>query len=517
MRKDIQILSAMKRFILSALISLSALLTLSSAPQASPEIELLRADLTRLVDDEAFQSAHVGIAIQSVKKATPLFLYSEKKRFVSASNMKLYTTAAALLSLSPDFSYETRVMTNGVIAQGVLKGDLIIVASGDPTISGYFNNNNPTQVFENWGNALIQKGIGKIDGDIVIDNTYFNDSPFGAGWHWDDLSRCYSTAKDAFSFNNNCMALTISPGDKIGSPAIIAIEPKTGYVTVSASIVTTGENTTVDIKAGYVNNSKTIVMSGTMPINHESTVKYVAAKNPAEFGASVLKETLLSKGIEVNGNIFCTRGGCNQIKDLKVLTTDGAQRSLTTLADYRSPKLSEIIKVINKISNNLYAENIFLTIAKERRKEGNSEEATLAVREILKKAGLNLEGLYMVDGSGLSRFNLITPRETVRLLSIMARSSYAEAFYNSLAIPGEEGTLKDRRKGTSAGALINIRAKTGTMAHVRNLSGYVTTKNGELLAFSFLCNNYNIPGTALDNLYNRILAKLAEFTLPDPD
>jgi D-alanyl-D-alanine carboxypeptidase/D-alanyl-D-alanine-endopeptidase (penicillin-binding protein 4) len=218
----------------------------------------------------------------------------------------------------------------------------------------------------------------------------------------------------------------------------------------------------------------------------------------------------------VNGNIFCTRGGCNQVKDLKVLTTDGAQRSLTTLAVYRSPKLSEIIKVINKISNNLYAENIFLTIARERRKEGNSEEATLAVREILKKAGLNTEGFYMVDGSGLSRFNLITPLETVHLLSTMARSPYAEAFYNSLAIPGGEGTLKDRRKGTSAAALINIRAKTGTMTHVRNLSGYVTTKNGELLSFSFLCNNYNTTGTTIDNLYNRILTRLAGFTLPDP-
>ena len=173
---------------------------MSSASQASPEIELLRADLTRIVDDEAFQSAHVGIAIQSVKNATPLFLYNEKKRFVSASNMKLYTTAAALLSLSPDFTYETKVMTNGVITQDVLKGDLIIVASGDPTISGHFNNNNPTQVFEDWANALIQKGIRKIDGDIVIDNTYFNDSPFGAGWHWDDMSRCYSSGKRCLFF-----------------------------------------------------------------------------------------------------------------------------------------------------------------------------------------------------------------------------------------------------------------------------------------------------------------------------
>ncbi len=506
-----------KRFLLNTLMILSTLLLLSSASHASTEIELLRADLTRLVNDEAFQPAHVGIAIQSVKNTLPLFQYNEKKRFVPASNMKLYTTAAALLSLSPDFTYETKVMTNGNIIQGILKGDLIIVASGDPTISGYFNNNNPIQVFDDWGNTLIQKGIKKIDGDIVVDNAYFNDSPFGAGWHWDDMSSCYSTAKDAFSFNNNCIALTVSPGNKIGAPAIIEIEPNTGYVTVTNNITTAGERSAVDIKAEYTNNSKAIVMSGTIPFNHKSAVKYVAAKHPAEFGAYVLKETLLSKGIEVNGNTVCTRGSCEQIKGIKALTINGEPPFLTTLAIYRSPKLSEIIKVINKISNNLYAENLFLTIAKERHKEGNSEEAALAVREILKKTGLNPEGLHMVDGSGLSRFNLITPQETAQLLLNMARSPYAEAFYNSLAIPGDEGTLKARRKETSAITLINIKAKTGTMTHVRSLSGYVTSKNGELLAFSFLCNNYNVPGNVIDGLYDRMLARLAKFILPDPD
>jgi serine-type D-Ala-D-Ala carboxypeptidase/endopeptidase (penicillin-binding protein 4) len=517
MLKERQIIPLMKRCILYGIIGFSALLSLLSASQASPEIESLRIDLKRIVDDKAFQSAHIGIAIQSVKNAAPLFLHNEKKRFVSASNMKLYTTAGALLSLSPDFTYETKVMTNGVITQGVLKGDLIIIASGDPTISGHFNNNNPTQVFEDWSDALLQKDIRKIDGDIVIDNTYFNDSPFGAGWNWDDMSRCYSAAKDAFSFNNNCIALTISPGNKIGAPATIEIEPKTGYVKMAGNITTAGERSVLDIKADYLNNSKTIVISGTIPLNNKSSIKYMAAVNPAEFGATVLKETLLGKGIEVNGNICCTRSGCNQAKDLKVLTTDGGSSSLTTLAIYRSPKLSEIIKVINKISNNLYAENLLLTIAKERNKEGRAKEATLVVQEILKKTGLNQEGLFMVDGSGLSRFNLITPHETVQLLSLMARSPHAEVFYNSLANPGEEGTLKDRQKGISATTLANVRAKTGTMAHVRNLSGYVTTKNGELLVFSFLCNNYNGPGNTIDNLYDKILEKLAGLKLSDPD
>ncbi len=475
---------------------------------ASTEIESLKADLTSMVNNEAFRSAHIGIAVQSLKNKTPLFFHNENKSFIAASNMKLYTAAAALLSLSPDFTYETKVMTNGAIVEDTLNGDLIIVASGDPTISGHFNNNNPTQVFENWADALIQKGIKKITGNIVIDNTYFNDSPFGTGWHWDDMSRCYSAAKDAFSFNNNCISLTISPDVKKGRPAKINVEPKTDYISLSGRVITGSRESAANIKAGYVDNSNNIVISGAIPLDHKNSVIYVAAKNPAEFGAYVLKETLFRKGIEINGNIVCTRGGCAHVKEI---TTEGKISPLTTLALYRSPKLSEIIKVVNKISNNLYAENLLLTIAKETGNEGNSKQAILSVIEILKKAGFNPEGFYMADGSGLSRFNLITPRETIQLLEIMNRSSYAELFLDSLAVPGEEGTLRNRQKGASPVTLMNIRAKTGTLTQVRNFSGYIRTVNGELLAFSLLCNNYKTPVTVIDNLYDRILARLAIF------
>ena len=207
--------------------------------------------------------------------------------------------------------------------------------------------------------------------------------------------------------------------------------------------MTGNSNSDVDITAEHANNPNIIVISGTIPISRGSHVKYMAVKNPAEFGAFVFKETFLSKGIAINGKLFCTRGSCTQMKDLSALPADDHQSSLSTLAVYRSPKLSEIMKVINKISNNLYTEQLFLTIAKTRQKEGNSQEAAQAVREILTKVGINLEGFYMVDGSGLSRLNLITPEQTVQLLRMMAKSPYFNVFYDSLAIPGTEGTLKN--------------------------------------------------------------------------
>lgn len=219
----------------------------------------------------------------------------------------------------------------------------------------------------------------------------------------------------------------------------------------------------------------------------------------------------------MNGDIFCIRGNCNLIKNQILLNTVRESASLTTLAVYRSPKLSEIIKVVNKISNNLYAENLLLTIAKEGHKKTNSEDAVLTVREILKKAGVITEDLFMADGSGLSRFNLITPHETVQLLLTMARSPYWDAFYNSLASTGEEGTLKNRPREPLDSAPFHLRAKTGTMTHVRNLSGYITTKNGELLAFSFLCNNHRSANTVIDSLFDKLLERLSRFSSPGPD
>lgn len=484
---------------------------------ASEDINILRADLMDILNDKAFQSAHVGIAVQAVTKDAHLFRYNENKRFVAASNMKLYTSASALLSLSPDFTYETKLATDGVITQGVLKGNLIIIASGDPTISGYFNNNNPTQVFENWADILIQKGIFKIEGDIVVDNSIFNDNQFGAGWHWDDMLNCYSAPKDAFSFNNNCIAITISPGNETDIPALIEIEPRTNYVLVSGKVTTTSKGSKASIGTEYIDNSNRIAVSGNIPLDHKKITKYMAIKKPADFGAYVFREILVNKGLEVSGDIFCIRGNCNLIKNQSFLNTVRESASLTTLAVYRSPKLSEIIKVVNKISNNLYAENLLLTIAKEGHKKANSEDAVLTVREILKKAGVITEGLFMADGSGLSRFNLITPHETVQLLLTMARSPYWDAFYNSLASTGEEGTLKNRPREALDSAAFHLRAKTGTMTHVRNLSGYITTKNGELLAFSFLCNNHRSANTVIDSLFDKLLERLSRFSSTGPD
>ncbi len=187
----------------------------------------LRRDLAAILDEAPLRPAHVGIIVESLATGNRLFEYNGEKRFVPASNMKLFTTAAALLALSPDFRYETRLFTDGMVHSGVLRGNLIIKGSGDPTISGYFNDNNPLYVFEQWASKLKEAGIREVRGNIVIDNSLFSGRPYGAGWLVEDTTNCYSAPKDAFTFNNNCVQLDISPALKPGEHARIVMEPVT--------------------------------------------------------------------------------------------------------------------------------------------------------------------------------------------------------------------------------------------------------------------------------------------------
>ncbi len=473
---------------------------------AGAEEDPLKAHLLRIAGSEAFRAAHLGIAIESVRTGNPVFVLHGEKRFLPASNMKLYTSAAALLALGLDFTYRTVVMTDGAVESGTLRGNIIIRASGDPTISGYFHNNNPLAIFEDWADAFLRKGITKVEGDIIVDNSLFHDSPLGAGWHWDDTDQCYSAPKDAFSYNNNCLALTVTPGRKTGDAALFELEPRTTYFTILNRATTGIPGSGVRIEATSGEDGRTITLSGSIPAQGQNVIRYLAVRHPAEFGAFVLRETLKSKGISVKGRLACLRGSCegNGSKNgEKAIGQTG-----TILAVYRSPKLSEILKVINGLSNNLYAESVLLTIAAQAGREVNTREAVIVVREVFEKAGIELTDLHMADGSGLSRYNLITPGDTVRLLSGMARNPQFKVFLGSLATPGHEGTLRNWPKEKDIDD--PVRAKTGTMKHIRNLSGYVTTKGGEILAFSLLCNNFNTSNATIDKLYGNILSAIID-------
>lgn len=489
-----------------AILVLLVLLCPCSPPAARADAtQSLEDDLETILDDPALSSAHMGIVIDSLTTGERIFKYNAGKLFVPASNMKLFTTAAALLALSPDFRYETRLATNGSVASGVLHGDLIIEGSGDPTISGYFYGGDVLHVFRVWSKRLREMGIREIRGDLVIDNSGFSGPPRETGWD-SDATSCFCAPRDAFTYNNNCIQLDITPAVKPGKEARLVMEPVTDYVRLVNHLEGRKDTGRDTINLEYT-TPRTLSIAGSIGPGSQMMTHYVAVNHPAHFGGFVFKETLAAAGIGMKGQILCARN-CPRTVDISARKMKGVWK---TVAIHHSPRLSEIIKVVNKLSNNLYAELLLLAVGRTTgatRTEGSAAAALV----ILSNAGIDTTGVVMADGSGLSRHNLVTPDSVAQVLRIMAQGPHASYFFESLPIMSVDGTLGNRLKGSRAAD--RIRAKTGTMTHIRSLSGYVTTRNGERLVFSIFSNNHTAM-SAVDTMTDRVVLKLLDHHSPE--
>jgi D-alanyl-D-alanine carboxypeptidase/D-alanyl-D-alanine-endopeptidase (penicillin-binding protein 4) len=460
----------------------------------------LEEDITAILRDPGLESAHLGIVVESLTTGRRIFSYNAGKRFVPASNMKLFTTAAAILALSPDFRWETRLLMNGTVASGVLDGDIIVEGSGDPTISGYFHQGDVLHVFRQWATALKEQGVREIGGDLVIDNSAFPDKPYGKGWDIDPVN-CFSAPRDAFTFNNNCIQLDITPSDKTAEALRIAMEPVTEYVSLTRGL-TRRRDAGPDIVNLEYTTPRTLSITGLIGPGTTTVTRYVAVNHPAYFGGFVLRETLQASGITVKGDILCARN-CPKTVDIRTRKEKGTWR---TAAVYRSVRLAEIIKVVNKLSNNLYAELLLFATGRATGATGTQASAEVALAA-LRRAGVDTSGVVMADGSGLSRHDLVTPDSVAQVLRIMAEGPHARTFIDSLPVMSVDGTLGARLQGSRAAE--RVRAKTGTMTHVRSLSGYVTTMKGERLAFSIFSNNH-VATSTVDTAVDRIILRLLD-------
>lgn len=479
---------------------LAVLSCAQSAWSSTDPVQALAGDIQSILRDPALARAHLGVVIDSVTTGRRLFELNGSKRFVPASNMKLFTSAAALIALTPEYRYETRLLTGGSLRSGILHGDLLIEGSGDPTISGYFNGGDPLHVFRQWTTRLKEIGVREIRGDLIIDNSAFTGQPYPAGWEIGDATNCFSAGRDAFTFNNNCIQLDIAPGR--GREGIrLVMEPVTGYVRLHNRL-TQQPGPGPDMVGFAYTTPRTLLITGSIGDQSDTITRYVAVNHPAYFGGFVFKETLAADGIAVKGQIACARN-CPKTVDIRDVRRN---KTFKTATVYRSPKLSEIIKVVNKLSNNLYAELVLFATGK-----AAGDESPNAALAALSSAGIDTAGVAMADGSGLSRHNLVTPGAIVDLLKAMAQGPYASSFIESLPVMSVDGTLGNRLTGSVAEG--RIRAKTGSMTHVRSLSGFVTTKNNEILAFSILSNNYDAAVEAVDTVVDRIVLRLLDHPL----
>ncbi len=458
----------------------------------------LRYQLDDYFSDRNFSDALWGVMVKSLRTGEVLYKRNEDKLFMPASDMKLFTSAASLILLGSSYSYETNFYVNGDLEKGVIKGDLIIHGSGDPTISNRFYEGNETVLFENWADSLKSKGIWVIDGSILGDDSEFDNEGYGKGWSQDYESSWFAAPSSALSYNDNCIEIKIEPSE-INYPAKITLLPDTKFVTLISKVVTTDDNSQNSISARRLRGTNLISVTGNIKKNSMTVVEHISISDPTMYFLTVLKEVFARKGITVKG-----RAGGIESANKNISSDD-----LTLIYTHKSNSLGLIIKELNKNSNNFYAEQILKSIGLEEYNFGSVENGVKACKELYSSMGINPDNLVMADGSGLSRLNLVTPRQIVNLLSYMYKREEYTKFYESLPIAGVDGTLIDRMKKTVAEN--NVRAKAGYNTNVSSLSGYLKTISGEPLVFSIMVNNFLAPPALANYIQDNVCNRLINF------
>jgi len=475
------------------------------------------AQLTETIKDtletKTFEGAFWGVHIVNLRTGTVLYSKNADRNFVPASNVKLLTSAAALEQLGPDYRYRTTVYADGPIEDGTLKGNLIVRGAGDPTIGGYEQREDPTQIFRQWADSLRARGITHIAGNVVGDDRRIDETPLGKGWSWSDISYAYAAEIGGLVFNENTINLRVR-GREIGQPARVTWGPfETDYVQVVNRSRTIPYRKEEDEEYQRLMGTNTIHVRTRVHPN-EWEKEAITISDPTRYFAHMLRTVLLREGISVNSHPADL--------DDTALSPRYDAPNVRRVASYTSTPLASIARTLNHESRNLYAEQLLRTLAvevppktEEDLDPGSSPLGVKAVRETLVRAGVDTSRVQLVDGSGLSRQNLLQPRAIVQLLQHMwlhDDPAVSSAFYDSLPKGGEEGTLEYRFQGRDP-ARANVRAKTGTLSNTSSLSGYVTSERGTPIAFSVFCNHHLADGDQARSAQDVVVNALAQLPL----
>jgi len=451
-----------------------------------------------LLNNPRTDMAFWGVKIQFANSDDVIYERNPRKLFMPASNMKLYTTAAALCLLGPQFRYETGFYSNGEVTSGTLNGDLIIKGSGDPSWSWRFYENNYDSIMVQFVDSLKAKGITRITGDIVGDDNYFDDMLLGGGWAWDNEAYYYNAQLSALSFNENYIDYKIYPDSVIGNPVRLESYPETSYLALRNDLITVHPDSSGRWTEGRDRALNQGWFEGEYSQSKGEGSAAITVENPTLFTVHVLKEYLERGGITVAGDPV-------DVDDLSdSLDYTGYQRLFT----HQSPPLSDIICKVNKPSQNFIAETLQKTLGAEFGEEGSSYQGRLVERALFDSLGVYTPGFNPRDGSGLSRYNLIAPEATVSLLDMMWDHPQREIYLASLPVIGYDGTT--RRLVENGAAYQNVLAKTGTISYARALSGYVWTQSGEPIIFSFMVNHHTVSNTYTNAMIVEMLEILSE-------
>ncbi len=475
--------------------------------------QALGTQIDAVLDDPDFADTHWGVHVLDLTTGETLYARNAQKNFVPASVMKLFTTAAALDGLGPDFRYTTTLYLDGAVRDGRLDGNLVVRGSGDPTISdrlfeqGYPTSGDATALFRAWADSLQARGITAVSDHVIGDDDVFDDLELGNGWAWDDEPSPYAAEISGLSFNEGRVTVT-AEGTRPGRTATLSVEPAgTDYVYFINQTRTVGRKAGADREIRRERGGNAFWIESEVP-QGQRLAHTVSVSNPTRYFVHVLRETLLAEGVYVDGDPV----------DVDDWRDKPDYRRLVPVATHTSRPLREIVALTNKESQNLYAEHLLKTLGAVRCPAerparvvcGSTQAGLLAARPLFERAGLDLETMRLRDGSGMSPYDMVAPKDVTAILRAMwihPDPAVTEAYFGSLAVGGEDGTLEGRfRSGRARG---RVRAKTGTVTGAKNLAGVVTTAGGTPLAFALLAGNFGTTSRRVTQAQDAIVELLA--------
>jgi D-alanyl-D-alanine carboxypeptidase/D-alanyl-D-alanine-endopeptidase (penicillin-binding protein 4) len=445
--------------------------------------------VSSLMNGSVARSSDASLQVVDVDTGAVVAEHNANVPLAPASNMKLFTTAAAIDLLHPDFEVTTTVFMRGTAdASGTLTGDVKVVGRGDPTIGGRFHDGHATAVIDEWATDLKRAGVKTIRGNLIFEYGYMDTEYIHPTWPVDQLVNWYEAPVSAFSMQENCVQVRVAPS-RPGKACVIQFEPPTSYLELETSCVT-GRG--LPFITRY-RNSNTILVRGGTPSRSGVTEIFVTIENPVQYFATVTHETFVRNGINVQGQI--------------IITPRDERPDWKAVSQHTTP-LNVVVYVINKKSQNHYAEELVKIIGAETKKEGTWEAGTGTVTEWMNgKLGVPAGEFYQADGSGMSRNNRASANAFVHLLRYMWKSPYREDFVSSLPYSGDPNSKFGHRLRGAPFAR-QVYAKTGYIAGVVGLSGYVRGSSGRIYAFSFVFNRYHIGVYAVYQLQDTMLKEI---------
>jgi len=433
-----------------------------------------------------------GIEVAELPGGRIIFSRDAQHLFHPASNMKLFTTAAALEKLGPDFVFRTTVESvSEPDAQGRVPG-IDLVGRGDPTFEEAVVSTNKAEAKSDGSPVLQQlavqlkaRGVLEITGPLVADDSYFLCQPYSQGWAADELLWGYAAPVSALAFNSNSLQLRIKPGPKAGDRAEVWLAPLAGGYRINNSLETGAAGTENRLFVERGADPTQLDVWGRIPLDAGESAERVAILHPQQLLGELFRQALEEAGIRVRGGVEV-----RQITRAEAAAGHSLPQpaSRVVLAEHDSLPLREIVKVTNKESRNFYAEMLLRTLAREVKHSGSLEDGLSVLSEFARQTGAGQGETTFADGSGLSWDDLVTPDSLVKLLTYVARSPAFDIFQETLPVAGVDGTLAGRFKGTRVER--RIHAKTGTKEQVNALSGYMEAASGKRLVFSIIGNNH---------------------------